>query len=332
MQIRRRVLDAWLHDLRVGWGERAARSAAAITPVIADGHIGDLHAIGYHFATDGHPLNDVLAWFRLLATITAISPPSGRGGIIQLASGWADGLLHEDAAQSVTPFEVLRLRLRQQVQHVTSRSAPRRAPGARRHRDRRLGGIHSPVSPTMLATAFRTGETMAATPSGKLLILIRRDQDVHERTRSSPPPSRTDTHSSARPFGCGSSRWPCRPTMSIPTFSAWRAEGLSRRPSARLLHSPRAPPTFPSSCGAAVVLSLLLMAACSDSGGGGTDTVDTVAATSTTLHPDDGALVIGAILPRSGGAADLGSSMSDALAVGVAEINAAGGSMAGRFG
>ena len=48
-------------------------------------------------------------------------------------------------------------------------------------------------------------------------------------------------------------------------------------------------------------------------------------ATSTTAHPDDGALVIGAILPRSGGAADLGSSMSDALAVGLAEINAAGG-------
>ncbi len=55
------------------------------------------------------------------------------------------------------------------------------------------------------------------------------------------------------------------------------------------------------------------------------DSVNTVAATSTTAHPDDGSLVIGAILPRSGGAADLGSSMSDALAVGIAEINAAGG-------
>lgn len=74
-----------------------------------------------------------------------------------------------------------------------------------------------------------------------------------------------------------------------------------------------------------VVLCLAFAAACSDTGQGGADTVDTVAATSTTAHPDDGALVIGAILPRSGSAADLGSSMSDALAVGIAEINAAGG-------
>ena len=76
---------------------------------------------------------------------------------------------------------------------------------------------------------------------------------------------------------------------------------------------------------ATVVLCLAFAAACSDAGQGGADTVDTVAATSTTAHPDDGALVIGAILPRSGSAADLGSSMSDALAVGSAELNAAGG-------
>ena len=75
------------------------------------------------------------------------------------------------------------------------------------------------------------------------------------------------------------------------------------------------------------MLSLVVLAACSDAqgSGAGADSVDTVAATSTTDHPDDGTLVIGAILPRSGGAADLGSSMSDALAVGIAEINAAGG-------
>lgn len=74
-----------------------------------------------------------------------------------------------------------------------------------------------------------------------------------------------------------------------------------------------------------MALSMILVAACSDNGEGGSGSVDTVTATSTTTHPDDGALVIGAILPRSGSAADLGSSMSDALAVGVAEINAAGG-------
>ncbi len=67
------------------------------------------------------------------------------------------------------------------------------------------------------------------------------------------------------------------------------------------------------------------MTACSNSGEGGAATVETIVATSTTTHPNDGALVIGAILPRSGSAADLGSSMSDALTVGIAEINADGG-------
>lgn len=86
-------------------------------------------------------------------------------------------------------------------------------------------------------------------------------------------------------------------------------------------------PTQLRAVGAAAVLSLAVLAACSDGGGSsaGSDSVDTTAVTSTTVFPDDGALVIGAILPRSGGAADLGSSMRDALAVGIAEINAAGG-------
>ncbi len=70
---------------------------------------------------------------------------------------------------------------------------------------------------------------------------------------------------------------------------------------------------------------MVIAAACSDNGQGGSGSVDTAAATSTTTHPDDGALVIGAILPRSGSAADLGSSMSEALAAGIAEINGAGG-------
>jgi len=70
---------------------------------------------------------------------------------------------------------------------------------------------------------------------------------------------------------------------------------------------------------------MTLVAACSTSGERGAVTVETVPATSTTTHPNDGALVIGAILPRSGSAADLGSSMSEALAVGVAEVNADGG-------
>ena len=52
---------------------------------------------------------------------------------------------------------------------------------------------------------------------------------------------------------------------------------------------------------------------------------ETVETTTTTVRPDDGVLLIGAILPRNGAAAELGLSMSDALALAVSEINAAGG-------
>lgn len=48
-------------------------------------------------------------------------------------------------------------------------------------------------------------------------------------------------------------------------------------------------------------------------------------ATTTTVRPDDGVLTIGAVLPHDGAAAELGLSLSDALALAVTEINAAGG-------
>ena len=113
--------------------------------------------------------------------------------------------------------------------------------------------------------------------------------------------------------------------MPIPIFSAWPAEGHSRR--ARVSFYTQAVPLSPSlrRCSATLVLSMVLVAACNDTGEGASVSVDTLTATSSTTHHDDGSLVIGAILPHSGSAADLGSSMSDALAAGLAEINAAGG-------
>lgn len=75
----------------------------------------------------------------------------------------------------------------------------------------------------------------------------------------------------------------------------------------------------------AVCIAALLLAACSDTPAEPT-TVESVAATSTTVRPDDGVLSIGAILPQdSGNAAELGLSMSAALTLAVTEINSAGG-------
>lgn len=67
-----------------------------------------------------------------------------------------------------------------------------------------------------------------------------------------------------------------------------------------------------------------LFSACTSSSP--SDSVDeTIAATSTTVRPDDGVLTIGAVLPHDGAAAELGLSLSGALALAVSEVNAAGG-------
>lgn len=183
MQIRRRVLDAWLRDLRDGWGDRAEQAAAAIAPTIAACEIDDLTAIGFHLASEGRGLDEVLAWFRLLAHHSRpFRQVLAGGGIIQLASGWADGLLHDDNAQAATPFEVLRLRLRQQIQQE---SVLGHNPGEYLA----LVVIEGDGAPSAVASIaqhvrsmFGGGETIASTPSGKLLVLVRRDRETHERT------------------------------------------------------------------------------------------------------------------------------------------------------
>lgn len=74
-----------------------------------------------------------------------------------------------------------------------------------------------------------------------------------------------------------------------------------------------------------MVVAALVLAACSTGTQATPASSDSVAVTTTTAHPDDGALVIGAILPTSGIAADLGASMKLALEMGVQEINSSGG-------
>jgi branched-chain amino acid transport system substrate-binding protein len=71
------------------------------------------------------------------------------------------------------------------------------------------------------------------------------------------------------------------------------------------------------------VLALSAGVACSD-GSVATPTTVTLAPTTTT-HTDDGALVVGAILPSSGAAAEIGASMAAGLSLALDEINEAGG-------
>lgn len=68
-----------------------------------------------------------------------------------------------------------------------------------------------------------------------------------------------------------------------------------------------------------------LLGACSDSNQPPSADDSIVASTTTTVRPDNGVLLVGAILPRTGVAAELGLSMGEALTLAIEEINAAGG-------
>lgn len=92
---------------------------------------------------------------------------------------------------------------------------------------------------------------------------------------------------------------------------------MRSRPSARSFGRP-------SVCVVAALVAVTA-AGCSGSDSPVPASTGSVAATTTTQHPDDGTLVIGAVLPSSGSSADLGASMGDALTAALTEINAAGG-------
>jgi branched-chain amino acid transport system substrate-binding protein len=72
------------------------------------------------------------------------------------------------------------------------------------------------------------------------------------------------------------------------------------------------------------VAALLPVAACSNGGDGGSSVPSTIVTTTTTVV-DDGALVIGAVLPASGAAPDIGGSLRTAVDLAMKEINDAGG-------
>ena len=76
--------------------------------------------------------------------------------------------------------------------------------------------------------------------------------------------------------------------------------------------------------GAAALAVAALLAGCSGDDSA-TATTNSVAATTTTVRIDDGTLVIGAVIPSSGGAADIGASVAAGLQLAVDQVNAAGG-------
>jgi hypothetical protein len=177
-------MDAWLHDLWVGWGERAHRAASEVSPVIALGQLGDLHTVGRQLAAGGHGLEELLAWCGQLATRSrSFRRLLEGGGVVTLANGWAEGALQQSfGAQAVAPLEMLRMCVQQHAT-ASTRGGDASAPPLALVVIEAEGpaGCQARVA-EHARTAFSAGETMAATATGKVLVLVRREHAVRRRT------------------------------------------------------------------------------------------------------------------------------------------------------
>lgn len=184
MHIRQRVIDTWLRDIRAQWGERAYRALCELTPEITNYDGGGLTAAGAELARQGHRLDEVLEWCRLLALRSrGFRSILAEGGVVAIAQGWTDGVLRDEfGATAVTPLDVLRLRMQQQFELSTSvGEAP----------DRALALVvvdtagHHDCMPRVadhVRSVFAAGETMATAPNGNLLVLVNRTAEVRVRT------------------------------------------------------------------------------------------------------------------------------------------------------
>ncbi len=202
MPIRQRVIDAWLRDVRTQWGERAYRAVCEFTPELTRCDSDGLAAVGAELARQGHRLDEVLAWCKMLARRSrGFRSMLTDGGVVAIAQGWTDGVLRDEfGAAAVTPLDVLRLRMQQQFELSTSvGEAP----------DRVLAlvvvdtaGHHDCIARVALhvRSAFAAGETMATTPNGNLLVLVHRNAEVRVRALQLLETLRCDEELRGTPF------------------------------------------------------------------------------------------------------------------------------------
>lgn len=189
MQRARRSIQTWLRQVELGWGERAAATARSLVPLLTPLPAADFLAAGEAAAIHGHGLDDLIAWFRLLGRrCRPLRAQLAQGGLVDLAAGWADGVLRSEyGAEQVVPLALLRLRLEQQVAQSARLG---RRPGDD------LALVAATVSTSDAASGaeqrrrvlqharsvFASGESMAMAPNGTLLVLVTRGPSLHTRT------------------------------------------------------------------------------------------------------------------------------------------------------
>ncbi len=176
-------MNGWLHDLRVGWGQHAHDAASEVSPAIALGKFGDLHTIGRSMAAAGSTLEEVLAWYTHLSTRSRrFRRVFEQGGLVNLASGWAEGALQKSFdLQSPAPVDLLRLRAQQAASSSRGGEASAHPLALVVIEAQGPAGCQARVS-EHAREVFNAGETMAATAPGVVLVLVHRNQAARGRS------------------------------------------------------------------------------------------------------------------------------------------------------
>lgn len=191
------ILVEWRRRVRAGWGLGAhwhtLDGTAALVRGLLDG-TGDpaavLRELGRRCGVDGHPLDQVTAW---MGELIEVLPRRLRRQVDQrkvalaLATGWAEGALERrhGRASGVAPMGALELVLEQCYDRCEVLDVNPSVRYALVVLDVD-SGLLPPVAraAAMIALAsqarrtFTAGEPMAATPTGRLLILVERTPEL----------------------------------------------------------------------------------------------------------------------------------------------------------
>ncbi len=196
------MVREWRRRVRAGWGDgphwhTIDGTGALVQQVLDEPEEADaaLRELGRRCGVDGHPLDDVVAW---TSELLAVCPRRVRRRLDQrelavtLAAGWADGALeHARVHDTVAaPVAALHLRLTEHYDRCRALGVDPSTLVALAVLDADTGSLgplaratFSDVLARLAHRAFPAGDTVAATPSGRILVLTDRTPDLAATVR-----------------------------------------------------------------------------------------------------------------------------------------------------
>jgi hypothetical protein len=195
------IVTAWQRRVRAGWGHgRHWHTIDGTGPLVREVLRGGdrcalLTEIGRRCGLDGHSLDDVTAW---IAELLAVTPRrlrrqlDRRESAVALAEGWADGALERrcEGRAGIAPLAVLHVRVRQHYDQCRALGVDPSAAAALVVLDADTGA-YGPLARAealgaladVARATFRSGETVAAAPTDRLLVLAERSPGLAATVR-----------------------------------------------------------------------------------------------------------------------------------------------------